>query len=80
MLVIDRSDPAMQEALADCEVGVPKTLTVDVTPIAVEGVLVAKVDAVSYAEPTAAPEVEEEAPAAPKAYKPKASKAAEPME
>jgi hypothetical protein len=50
VLVIDMSDPAMQEALADCEVGVAKTLTLTVTPLAKEGALVAKVDSVEYSE------------------------------
>lgn len=56
----------MQEALAHCEVGVQETLSVDITPITVEGVLVARVDAVQYKEPAAATPTSKS-----KAYKPK---------
>lgn len=63
----------MQEALADCQVGVSKTLTVDVTPLAVDGVLVAKVDGVSYTKDEAAPAPDAAPAPVKKAYKPKVS-------
>lgn len=75
---IDKSDAEMAAALADCEVGVPKTLTLTVTPVVdTDGLFVATVDSVEYTEEEA---TEEEAPApeegAEMPYKPRAKKGA----
>lgn len=83
-LIVDKTDPSIAEAVAGCEVGVPKTLTVTVTPVSdSDSLLVAKIDSIEYTEseePSAEPEEE---PETAKAYKPKAKKtsatAVEPM-
>lgn len=62
----------MQEALADCEVGVPKTLTVEVTPVSKDGILVAKIGSISYSDTDKEEAPVEKAPTA-KPYKPKAA-------
>ena len=75
-LTIDKTDPAVAEAVASCEVGKPETFTVTVTPQAVtDGLLVATVESITYAEETDEPETPEAAPAAPakKPYKPRTS-------
>ena len=76
VLLVDLNDAAFAEALADCEVGVPKTLTITVTPTVHDGgVFAATVDSIEYAEPEA--EAEEEVPEEPVGeapYKPKAKK------
>jgi hypothetical protein len=75
ILSLDKSQPEIAEALKDCEVGVPKTLTLTVVPIADnEGAFVATVQEVAYAEEEVVeeemvPEDDAEVP-----YKPRASK------
>ena len=75
VISLDKSQPEIAEALADCEVGVPKTITITVVPVAdTDTVFVATVDSVEYTE-SEDPEgevEEEEEEAVDKAYKPKA--------
>lgn len=75
-VVIDKSDAEMAAALAGCEVGVPKTLTITVTPVADDDrIFVATVDSVEYSEEEEAVEEEPEAEdTASKPYRPKAAK------
>jgi hypothetical protein len=75
VLLLDKSQPEIAEALADCEVGVPKTLTVTVTPTSVsDTVLVAQVDAVEYSAPDGAESEPAPAPKGEVPYKPRAKK------
>lgn len=83
IITIDKTQPEFAEALADCEVGVPKTLTLTVVPVTdTDDVFVATVDSVEYSEQL--PE-EEEAPVeqAERAYRPRSrsgsATAVEPM-
>jgi hypothetical protein len=50
IISLDKSQPDIAAALEGCEIGVPKTLTITVTPVADGDVFVAKVDEVSYTE------------------------------
>lgn len=72
LISLDKSNPDIAQAVEGCEVGVPKTLTVTVTPVSdSDTLLVGTVDSVEYTEEEAA--IEEEAPATTeKPYKPKA--------
>lgn len=77
LVYVDLSDAAMAEALADCEVGVPKTLTITVTPtVHDESVFAATIDSIEYTEPEeeVTEEVESE-PVGEAPYKPKVKKA-----
>lgn len=76
VITLDKTDPAISEAVAGCEVGKPQTFTITATPVSdSDSLLVATVDAIEYEE-----SAEEEAPAeemaepANKPYKPKAKK------
>lgn len=76
VLLVDLTDAAFAEALADCEVGVPKTLSITVTPTVHDGsIFAATVDSIEYTEPEeeVAEEVESE-PVGEAPYKPKANK------
>lgn len=76
VLLVDLTDAAFAEALADCEVGVAKTLTITVTPTVHDGgVFAATVDSIEYTEPEegAVEEVEAE-PVGETPYKPKTKK------
>lgn len=59
LISLDKSQPEIAEALAGCEVGVPKTLTLTVVPVTdTDTLFVATVESVEYIEEEA---VEEEA-------------------
>jgi len=78
IIVLDKTDPAIAEAVAGCEVGKPQSFTITATPLSDdESSLVATVDQIAYQEGAEEPAVEEEAAAPPSPtteapYKPKA--------
>lgn len=56
-LILNKSDPEIAAALADCEVGVPKEITLTVTPtVDDDAQFVATVDEVHYTEKESASE------------------------
>lgn len=76
VLIVDLTDAAFAEALADCEVGTAKKLTITVTPtVHDDSIFAATVDSIEYAEPEedASDEVESE-PVGEAPYKPKPKK------
>lgn len=75
IIILDKSQPDIAEALADCEVGVPKTLTLTVTPTVDSDVFVATVDSVEYSESEPGGEPAEPEGAGEAPYKPKAKRA-----
>lgn len=79
---IDFQDEDIKSALADCEVGEPKTLTITITPDDVgDGYIEGDLDAVKYKKPKKEMEYEEddETPPAVKSVKIKAKSDAEEM-
>lgn len=81
IISLDKSQPEIAAALEGCEVGVPKSLTITVTPVTdSDGVFVARVDEVGYSEEEEAVEepVAEEIEEAP--YRPTKGKSATSVE
>lgn len=73
VILLDKSNPDIAKAVEGCEVGVPQTFTVTVTPTTDDGsVLVGTIDSISYEESEEEP-IEEALPGAkkPKTYKPR---------
>lgn len=76
LIALDKSQPEIAEALANCEVGVPKTITITVTPVVDSDTLfVASVESVEYSEEEATEEEVDTEEPVDKAYKPKSKSA-----
>lgn len=70
MLTLEKTGD-MAKALADCKVGEPKTLTLEVVPVMDDDTtFVAKVNSVEYAEPSGEEPTEEKPAPKEKPYKP----------
>lgn len=81
IISLDKSNPDIAAALEGCEVGVPKSLTITVTPVTdTDAVFVATVDEVAYSDEEESPK-EETAPAPEEAaYRPTKGKSATSVE
>lgn len=61
LVSLDKTDPAIAEAVAGCEVGVPQTFTITMTPLVDDdSKLVAEVNSLEYTEAQEAPADESE--------------------
>jgi hypothetical protein len=80
IISLDKSQPDIAAALEGCEVGVPKSLTITVTPVTdSDGLFVARVDEVAYSEEEVVEEEVAEEPAE-AAYRPTKGKTATAVE